>query len=236
MEMLRRSQYGKCQFIAEENANTKLGVLRVHLPKPHDGLPVVVGDFLFNVRCALDYVVWQLVLRGGGQPRRSNQFPISRTAKLFEDAVRRGNLDGVPEKAQALIESLQPYHGGNEPLGTLAHFHNIDKHQELNLVTAVARDANIEWRDADGPFLRSFLGGDGLRDGAVFGGIGLRTDVPAIAARFRKVKVEGEAAIFVAFDDPAAKDLEPLSVGPLLQGILEFVEETVVPGFEPFFD
>jgi hypothetical protein len=38
-------------------------------------LGVIVGDFLHNLRCVLDHLVWQLVLSNGQTPSVRNQFP-----------------------------------------------------------------------------------------------------------------------------------------------------------------
>jgi hypothetical protein len=50
------------------------------------------------------------------------------------------------------------------------------------------------------------------------------------------MKVQGQAAIFVAFGNSAAEDLEPFRVETVLQKILTLVRDTVVPAFEPFFN
>ena len=50
------------------------------------------------------------------------------------------------------------------------------------------------------------------------------------------MKLKGKASIFVAFGDTAAEELEPLRIETVLQEILEFIRDRIVPAFEPFFD
>src|SRR5664279_2384307 len=77
LELLSGFRYGDCEIVPEEDPETNLGLLRVRLPTPPQMLVVIIGDLLFNVRCALDYLIWQLVLANGETPTRSNSFPIT---------------------------------------------------------------------------------------------------------------------------------------------------------------
>ncbi len=69
----------------------------------------VLGDFVHNLRAALDHLIWQLVLHDHGNPGTSNEFPI------FDDAVNYGRssprkLRGITNPAVlALVERYQPY-------------------------------------------------------------------------------------------------------------------------------
>jgi hypothetical protein len=176
-------------------------------------------------------------------------FPICSTPKSFADALKARRLRGIPDKARTLIENLQPYSSGDESLRILADLHDIDKHRMLNLTTAVARDTFVDWSSGDDiPFFSLFIGGEELRDGAVFGPmmpldnpellsyIGSGETLASFRKRFLNMKVQGKASIFVAFDNPTADELEPLRVDIVLSKILEFVREAIIPRFEPFFD
>lgn len=240
VKTLRAFAYGDCQLVPEKDTERHAIFLRVCLPKPPDSLASVIGDFLFNVRSALDHIVYRLVLMN--EPERAsnrNAFPICSSADNFAEALKGKRLDGVPEKAVTLIESLQPYEGRENPLRTLDDLHNVDKHKSLHLTTAVASAVALEWLDEQDPVLATFLGDDELRDGARFGGVGLSLDDP-LASRFvsrlEEVKVQGKAAIFVAFDNATAESLESHRVDAVLQSIFQFVRYTVFEAFEPFFD
>ena|ERR1019366_873040 len=118
----------------------------------------------------------------------------------------------------------------------LNELHNIDKHRALNLTTAVASDAITEWEGGEGAMMKMIIGNSELRDGAIYGDIAMPFYSTAMRDRFRQMKVQGQATIFIAFDKPTADELEPWRVDSVLQEILEFVRDTVVPSFEPFFD
>ncbi len=240
---------GQVELIAEENKNTHTGFLRVHLPKPPDQLSLMVADFLYNIRSALDHLVWQLVLANPPNiPNGKTAFPICSSPKNFEDAKKRKRLDGVSDPAKALIETFQPYPGRQQTLRTLSTLHETDKHQTFNLVTAVASDTFIDWTSGDTSNLQMFLGGEELRDGSIFGGIGMPLNNPELLSligsketlasfreRYLKMRVQGHAAIFVAFDDTEAEELEPLRVETILQAIFENVRDEIIPAFESFF-
>src|SRR5581483_1351290 len=144
-------------------------------------------------------------------------------------AKRRHRLHGVPDAAVTLIESFQPYDTRDKSLRILADLHDTDKHRTLNLVTAVASDAAVLWHSDDGPLMNMFYGGGELRDGAVFGNIGLpfskkllavlgsNESLAAFKRRFFNMKVEGDATLFVAFGKSGADELEPFRVDVTLQ-------------------
>jgi hypothetical protein len=240
---------GRCEFIPEEDEETHVGFQRVHLPKPPAQLPLMIADFLYNIRSALDHLVWQLVLAHNSVPQRGKTaFPICDNRENFETQRKRHRLDGVPDRAVVLIESFQPYAGRDQTLRTLSSLHEKDKHQTLNLTTAVARDTFINWASGNSTYLQTFLGGEELRDGEIFGGIGIPLNDPEIIAlsgrqeslagfreRFLNAKAQGEASIFVAFGDTEAEELEPLRVETVLQAILKHARDEVISSFELFF-
>jgi hypothetical protein len=248
-ELLLGFSIGECKIIPEENKKTHIGFLRVHLPKPPEQLPLLIADFLYNIRSAFDHLVFHLVRPNTGGVKDRSAFPICDSPANFESQKKRHRLVGIPERAVTLMESLQPYPGRNQTLRTLATLHERDKHKTLNLVTAVASDTRIEWKSGNRTFVDMFLGGEELRHGAILGGIGMPLNNPDLLEflrngetlahfreRFLNMKVEGEASMFVAFGDTTAEELEPLRVETVLQEIIEFIRDTAVPAFEPFFN
>lgn len=260
-EICERFKHGECEIVPEiDRDDLNLGVLRVRLrPQPPVDLPVIIGDCLFNVRSALDHIAWQLVLPKNPTPGNKLIFPISKDRKAFDKAVADNGLKDAPVNAVAVIEGLQPYHTGEtHPLALLSKLHNVDKHRQLNVLAAVARDTELAWSPSiyDGGIEAQFIsifGNDELRDGATMP-FGLRLDhpdYPGIRDRFTKMKVQGYAALFVAFEDRALLDpamlaieeryefealLEPSRVDWVLQEILQFVGDTVFPVLQPFFN
>lgn len=103
-------------------------------------LGVIVGDFLHNLRCVLDHVVWQLVELNEQEPGEHNQFPILDTPDAYKKNAGR-YLRGVAADHSALIEAFQPYHlGANtayHSLAVLRDLSNIDKHRFVHPVVIV---------------------------------------------------------------------------------------------------
>ena len=46
---------------------------------PSIRLQLLIGDFAYNLRSALDHLAWWLVTRNGGTPQRNTAFPIKTT-------------------------------------------------------------------------------------------------------------------------------------------------------------
>ena len=103
-------------------------------------LGVIVGDFLHNLRCVLDHLVWQLVELNGVKPGDHNQFPIFDTPAAYNEKAGR-YLRGVASDHRALIEGFQPYHLDGDPtrhyLAVLRDLSNIDKHRFVHPVVTV---------------------------------------------------------------------------------------------------
>ena len=108
-----------------------------------------VGEVLYNLRSALDHLVWQLVLANGEEPARNNQFPILDEAEEWMSRTEN-QLKGVSENHRQMIRFLQPFNpllelpvnGEMRPYNaqvfrTLHDLCNIDKHRHLNLICAV---------------------------------------------------------------------------------------------------
>jgi hypothetical protein len=224
-------------LVPKLDTELNLVVQRVKLPDPPPELSAVVGDCLFNLRCVLDYLIWQLVLINGGEPSRSNMFPITSTPQNFALEISKKRLQGVSGDAQKIIEQMQPYHPENEVLKYLNGLHNLDKHRRLNLLTAVASDTMLH---DPGSGFTLYLGEEELCHGSVFGGIG----VPAeMASRFPRLmnEVRGEASAFIAVEDPDAKyapsaeEFESLNVRDVLHDLFFFVRHSVIAEFEHLF-
>jgi len=98
------------------------------------------GDAIYNYRCALDHVAWQLVAHGTSWPlaRRQTfgvQFPIYSTEAEFA-ANRNRRLPGVDRAAIDFIEARHHYTRGNatnDALLGIANLSNDDKHRELHV-------------------------------------------------------------------------------------------------------
>ncbi|HEX5989655.1 MAG TPA: hypothetical protein VFY75_05545 [Solirubrobacterales bacterium] len=128
-----------------DEGDVRIYTMRIEVTKPL-GNPtwgLLAGDFVHNLRGALDHLVWQLVLLNGERPTRANQFPICTTSDRYWDrdkkqpSVRERTLTGVAEPHRQMIDSVQPFlgpvrdelHLDYHPLSVLARLSNMDKHQ-----------------------------------------------------------------------------------------------------------
>ena len=131
-----------------EDADEQVWVFRGATPNVPIEWSVRLGEIFYNLRSALDHLVWQLVLANRQKPGRRNAFPIVKDEGDWQRATRRlKRLKGVAPRVEAEIERMQPYTGGIgflfdvSKFWTLSELCNIDKHRHLNMV-AVALDAS----------------------------------------------------------------------------------------------
>ena len=121
-------------------------VMRAAIDKPFpDWWSLIVGDFVQNLRAALDHFVCQLIYDAGGEPTRQNAFPIFPKRPTGRQSKDRWNaqVDGLDDDAVAFIERRQPYHHPDGPRNhtffALRELSNEDKHRlVLPVVCAIA--------------------------------------------------------------------------------------------------
>jgi hypothetical protein len=131
---------GPYQIVSEPQPEQRQKVFRVEiLSSPPPELGLLIGDYLHNLRSALDNLAYDLARahRGGPLSRsvaKDSQFPIFKDRDQF---MSRGmnQIRGVAPEAQKIIEELQPYQRGNEfaydRLWWLRELSNNDKHRLL---------------------------------------------------------------------------------------------------------
>ncbi len=106
---------------------------------------ILVGEICYNLRSALDYLVYELAIRDSGGIRMT-QFPIEKNAAAFAARRRPGNfLDGINNSHVAAIETLQPYLGctWTAPLQDIS---NPDKHRTL---VGISGEHNVQVDTSD---------------------------------------------------------------------------------------
>jgi hypothetical protein len=201
--------------------------------EPPIRLGLLLGDFVHNLRSALDNLVCQLAYLGGATSCETTQFPICDSPERFAGAVNRGRLAGASGEHIAMIERFQPYHGQHMThLALLAvrDFDNIDKHQAIH-ATLAALDPRPEAVSAkrdrlDTEFtmeVRYIAVGKPLYDGAVVAYVRARASEPQ-----PRMNMEIELPIRVGFGEVGlASDKLPL----VWKGI-ELIIESFAPVFE----
>jgi hypothetical protein len=133
---------------------------RFHITEqPDPMIAVMLGDFVHNLRSALDYVVVASVPK---QRRKSASFPV-----LFQDIFARHEngdfmvhdasqresfetaIKGLHPKARAFIISVQPYNVGDIAhlitLGLITRLENADKHRQLITIGCGGKDCTLDF-------------------------------------------------------------------------------------------
>lgn len=85
-------------------------VLRAYTSEPPPlAWSALIGDFLQNLRVALEYLVWELARANvGSEPRRKTSFPIYLKRKeFFSDGKLK--IQDLASEPQSIIEEMQPY-------------------------------------------------------------------------------------------------------------------------------
>lgn len=110
----------------------------VEIGDPPTILGVILGDYVHNLRSALDHLVWQFVhLNGKSVPRHRRievYFPVIDTG--LGDFWERPPLRWLTVEQVTFIEGFQPYRSRDapNPLRDLQTFWNADKHRVINAV------------------------------------------------------------------------------------------------------
>ena len=112
-----------------------------------DALAVIshmFGDVLQTANSSLDYLVCELFLQSNPEEeaKPSHKFPIVYNRGAFNQAIGGDALYGIPFEAVAVIEGLQPYHGGADSiqarLAALRTLTNTHKHRKLHVSALTA--------------------------------------------------------------------------------------------------
>jgi hypothetical protein len=116
---------------AEINSETKItsiGFTRAAAPPPKN-TNILIGEVIYNLRAALDYMVYEMAIFDSGQPQEHTQFPIVTDSKNFSPEAKK-SLKGISLQHIAEIEVLQPFSGCNWT-AELRDLSNPDKHRHL---------------------------------------------------------------------------------------------------------
>ena len=116
-------------------------ILQVH---QHSSVPsvfsVLCGEWLYNLRSCLDYIIWATVARQSGvvpPPDESKlQYPIYTSQRDWTRSLHR--LKGLADHHRAMLLQMQPFRSDPDAnyLGWLNDLARVDRHRRLNAATA----------------------------------------------------------------------------------------------------
>lgn len=113
--------------------------------RPLPAWSLLLGDFLYNTRSALEHLAWELVLANNQVPDTTVTFPVFTDPQLFNELDRRGNptrrsglsaISKMSAAAQQIITDEQPYDRPDDALNVLHCLARDDRHRYLHLVGA----------------------------------------------------------------------------------------------------
>jgi hypothetical protein len=217
---LHENPYG---FIREPDPEPGFQRIRatVNVPPPRR-LSTILGDAIHSLRSSLDHLAWQLALMTTPKPFKKTAFPlnINQPTKPIQTL---NVIRDLPVGAKNVVESVQPYHGGQwSYLGVLHRLWNDDKHRALVLLAgwvpqadAVAPEILKGRVSAIEPFPGTF-------------------EHEKVVVRFKPDPyAEVVVPLGVAFDETSSgAGYEPCS---LLWCIYDIIHDEVMPRFSGFF-
>lgn len=113
-------------------------------------IAVIVGDYLNNVRSALEYVASGISRAGAVQV---GSFPIARKR---EDLITHRHLAAIeqalPGSKLLLLETIRPADGPNEAAWAFASINNDDKHNFLVPTVSITELTGLHWRGGGNTF------------------------------------------------------------------------------------
>ena len=204
----------------KDNVKKHWHVISIEVKPTPESIQLLLGEFAFSLRSALDQLAWQLALKHLDRPKSATSFPIRgippSPPKGFGASIR----DILPA-AVPLIKELQPYNRGaafkDHPLWILNELCIIDKHA----TPAVNSTA----------FPLSLHGAETLRKRE----FPYRTEITvSLSDKFKAQLQPGPPEIIFGKPMDSAGPGFEVRIGEL-RPIYEFVRDSVIPRFACFF-
>ena len=128
-------------FVVDDEGEGQFAIRVIQeIPTPPE-MAVLIGEWLYNLRCALDYAVYATAVCDSGKdppPGEGQlQFPCYFTPDHYRENEYR--LKPLAEHHRRIIEAMQPYRHTDPDtsgLGWLHRLARIDRHRRLTVVTA----------------------------------------------------------------------------------------------------
>ena len=94
-------------------------------------IAILIGETVYNLRAALDYLVYELAILDSGKAASRSQFPLESCEDGWNQHEKNW-LDGISDGHKARIKDLQPFKGVIWT-ATLREVSNPDKHRHLTV-------------------------------------------------------------------------------------------------------
>ncbi|MBL8821753.1 MAG: hypothetical protein JNJ77_04130 [Planctomycetia bacterium] len=227
-------------YVIEEDIATGAMQYKVKFKTPiPEILPVLIGDVIHNLRCALDHLIWQLVESNGQIPHNRTSFVVCKIKNSY-DSAKSNALRGLSNEVLDLFESIQPYNSnsGIQQLTILDDLDNYDKHRKLvvgavQMLKVVISSMKLYPIDQLPKEEKDPISLDlGLSASSKNGSRILKEgDVVATFPKGREYKNQFGFTLRVAFDEPEFVRNELVRL--LLLDLFETVE-SIIKRFEPY--
>lgn len=210
---------------------------------------VVLGEFFYDLRSALDHLARHLILANERTPYHS-EFPVFQKELKFDDRDPR-STKGMSDEAIAVIKALQPFsewpeHPKQTTLWRIHDLCNIDKHNLLHLSDFFLVSALVDFRmllpyQLPQPvFTEEFVAERiWLKPNAK---IAHHTWDPSALRRLGDAQVQMQVKLSLDISlsewkgvDGDGHPAEGMPVDHAMQVALDYMETTLLPKFEQFF-
>ncbi len=219
-------------------------------PKMPLRFSVIFGDALYCLRSSLDHLAWQLVIVAGNEPSTSTQFPIFLEEGDFDRDISMrpsGKTSGMGAEMLTVLRQVQPFSVPVPRAHTLFWIHrlnNIDKHRLLHSTDVRVNVTRLGPKGLPSivPDTWNELAMQGVRleDQAILGTFQWDPIAVALARRHRKVPMEITLEMDIAIEPrvvmPHANGAAFVTVREVLNKAMNYLNKTLLPRFEPFFD
>jgi hypothetical protein len=146
IQAFARRQEGK---VVAEIQGTRVVLRRLaEVEDPPRVFSVIIGEVLYNLRAALDYLVYALAWLDSGSRQEQTQFVIADSRASF-DSQAASRLKGLSAHHIEAIREWQPF-SGQGWIRDLREASNQDKHRALNLAVAAGSGTVEAVRDESG--------------------------------------------------------------------------------------
>jgi hypothetical protein len=209
----------------EDNADLRKNIVTFSVTEeiPSD-VPLVIGDAVHNLCTALDHAVYEMLILSGGSAGVWTKFPFEKTRQELEATLQGGTIQRLGLDLITLImEVIQPYKGGNDPLYGLHDLDIVDKHRLILPVLSFTTLSHVVVASRENT---QAVSGDSLKVKP-----GERLSILFSGSDRFDLKDYGQPTLHVLFDNievfkgqPVVPTLHQLS--QLVSGIIQKIAET----------